>query len=245
MSRHRGEAVRDGGTGRGVVAAAVVLVVVGLVAVLLGTRAERTGEDQAAGVTEPRTEAAAATVAPRVGAVSPGRDAAGEVPGRLGERDPDAPVGPQPIPGADDVPVRVRIPDIGVDSSLEHLVRDADGVLQAPAVPEQAGWFSGGTVPGDRGPAVIAGHVDSGVAGAIFRDLDELEPGSEILVEMSDGEVHTFRVDRHAVVQQAQFPSAEVYGPVPDRQLRLITCHTFSPEAGDYVDNLVVFATAT
>lgn len=163
----------------------------------------------------------------------------------LTERDPDAPVGPQPIPDDEVVPVRVEIPSIDVDSVLEDLARDENGILQPP-VPEQAGWFTGGTVPGERGPAVIAGHVDSGVAGAVFRDLDELEPGAEVLVEMSDGETLTFRVDRAEVFgqAQAQFPSVEVYGPVPDRQLRLITCHSFDPDNRRYVDNLVVFATA-
>lgn len=163
----------------------------------------------------------------------------------LSTPDPDAPTGPQPIPETEVVPVSVRIPAIDVDTPLEDLERDESGVLQPPVVPESAGWFTAGTVPGDRGPAVIAGHVDSGVEGAVFRDLDELRPGDEILVEMSDGETLTFVMDRSAVVPQAQFPSTEVYGPVPEPQLRLITCHTFDDGSRRYVDNLVVFATVT
>lgn len=235
-----------------------VVIVVGLGIVLIGP-ATVLGEGASAPsrtVGEPTTEAtgspAGATPEPADAAPSsagaPGATSSAERSWNehLGLREPapDAPVGPQPIPEAADVPVRVRIPAIGVDSSLEDLVRSGEGVLQPPVVPELAGWFTGGTVPGDIGPAVIAGHVDSGVAGAVFRDLDQLEPGAEILVEMSDGEVVTFRMDRADVVRQAQFPSVEVYGPVPDRQLRLITCHTFDPDNRAYVDNLVIFATA-
>lgn len=140
----------------------------------------------------------------------------------------------------------MRIPAIEVDSALQNLVRDDQQVLNDPADPLVAGWYSQGTVPGQRGPAVIAGHVDSGVAGAVFRDLDRLEPGEEIHVDLPDDSTQTFHVTRAETVPQAleTFPTAEVYGPVPDAQLRLITCHTFDRGQGRYVDNLVVFATA-
>ncbi|WP_284252701.1 sortase domain-containing protein [Litorihabitans aurantiacus] len=137
----------------------------------------------------------------------------------------------------------MRIPEIGVTSGLENLVRNSERVLQDPAVPEVAGWYSEGTVPGQVGPSIIAGHVDSGVAGAIFRDLDQLTPGSEVLVDLSDGTTATFRVSHTQVVPQAQFPTDVVYGPVPDAQLRLITCHGFDRDQRRYVENLVVFAT--
>ena len=40
------------------------------------------------------------------------------------------------------------------------------------------------------------------------------------------------------------FPTAEVYGPTPDAQLRLITCDgPYDRAAGRYLHNLVVFAT--
>jgi hypothetical protein len=59
-------------------------------------------------------------------------------------------------------PVRIVIPAIGVDAGLIDLARGADGVLAAPpsTVLDKAGWYAKGTVPGDTGPAVIAGHVD-------------------------------------------------------------------------------------
>ncbi|TDD65081.1 class F sortase [Jiangella aurantiaca] len=153
--------------------------------------------------------------------------------------------GPRPIPVADTVPVRVRIPAIGVDSAMETLHREDDGRLAAPEDWQSAGWFAGGPVPGMPGPAVLAGHVDSPDGPAVFADLARLRPGDRIEVELSDGTVAVFEVDGSRTVPQADFPTEEVYGPVPDRQLRLITCQTFDEAAGHYVDNLVVFATAT
>lgn len=154
--------------------------------------------------------------------------------------------GPREIDAERAEPVRVRIAEIGVESELEHLARDAAGVLQDPADPEVAGWYSAGAVPGSRGPAVVAGHVDSGVAGAVFRDLDQLGSGSLIEVDLSDGSTQEFRVDRTLTVPQSEedFPTDLVYGPVPDAQLRLITCQTFDRAQGRYTDNLVVLATA-
>ncbi|SEF16247.1 sortase domain-containing protein [Jiangella alba] len=151
--------------------------------------------------------------------------------------------GPRPIPVGDTVPVRVRIPAIGVDSALETLRRGDDGRLAAPVDWQTAGWFAGGPVPGTPGPAVLAGHVDSPSGPAVFAGLARLRPGDRVEVELSDGETAVFVVDGSRTVPQADFPSDEVYGPVPDRQLRLITCHTFDESAGHYVDNLVVFAT--
>lgn len=154
-----------------------------------------------------------------------------------------APTGPRPIPVDDTVPVRVRIAAIGVDSALETLHREDDGRLAAPVDWQSAGWFAGGPLPGAPGPSVIAGHVDSPSGPAVFAQLARLRPGDRVEVELSDGSTAVFEVDGSRTVAQAQFPTDEVYGPVPDSQLRLITCHSFDEAAGHYVDNLVVFAT--
>ncbi|WP_116949642.1 class F sortase [Jiangella endophytica] len=167
------------------------------------------------------------------------------VPAAASASAPASTTGPRPIPVDDTVPVRVRIPAIGVDSALETLHRADDGRLAAPDDWQAAGWFADGPVPGAPGPAVIAGHVDSPDGPAVFADLARLRTGDRVEVELSDGEVAVFEVDGSRTVPQADFPTDEVYGPVPDRQLRLITCHTFDEAAGHYVDNLVVFATAT
>ncbi|TDS81024.1 class F sortase [Amnibacterium kyonggiense] len=154
------------------------------------------------------------------------------------------PVVSQPPTRSTAVPMRVLIPELGVDSSLERLHQDARGVLVAPEYADQAGWWAKGVVPGDTGAAVIVGHLDTILGPAVFEHLKQLRPGDLIEVRMSDGRTLRFAVDGSHVVKKALFPSDQVYGPTPDAQLRLITCsEPFDPVAHSYTDNLVVFAT--
>ncbi|RUR03193.1 class F sortase [Labedella endophytica] len=141
-------------------------------------------------------------------------------------------------------PTRVTIPSIGVDSDLETLGLESDGRIQPPVAWEKAGWYSKGVVPGDVGPAVIAGHVDSPYGPAVFLDLVSLAEGDEIDVTLSDGTVDTYRVDGSLSASKADFPTSEVYKSTPTPQLRVITCGgDYDASTGHYVDNLVVFAT--
>ncbi|WP_222121991.1 class F sortase [Curtobacterium pusillum] len=158
--------------------------------------------------------------------------------GTAGFQDPAA-----PTDRSDATPVSVTIPAIGVSSSLEDLHRGAAGELDPPKDWDSAGWFSDGIVPGEVGPAVIAGHVDSPTAAAVFFRLDELVAGDEIHVAMSDGTTRTFTVDRSERAAKSAFPTSDVYGTAPTPQLRLITCDgTFDTATGHYTENLIVFA---
>ncbi len=132
---------------------------------------------------------------------------------------------------------------MGVDSSLELLRVSGDHVLQAPVDPQLAGWYSGGTVPGDPGPAVIAGHVDSMSGPAVFYGLKQLKVGSVVAVTRSDGRTVRFRVDGVDQYPKDDFPTDAVYGPTPDPSLRLITCGgTFDYARHHYRDNVVAYA---
>jgi sortase (surface protein transpeptidase) len=141
------------------------------------------------------------------------------------------------------VPTGIRVPSIGVDAALETLGTAPDGRLAAPTDYESAGWYAGGVVPGAVGPAIIAGHVDSPTAPAVFARLDALTAGAEVLITMSDGSVLRFDVTGTGQSAKAEFPTADVYGNVPYPELRLITCAGgFDSRAGHYTDNLIVYA---
>jgi sortase (surface protein transpeptidase) len=156
-------------------------------------------------------------------------------------QDPAAPS--YTAPPADATPVRVQIPSIGVDSGLEALGLGAQGELDPPKAWQSAGWYQDGVVPGAVGPAVIAGHVDSGSGPAVFVDLAKLTTGDEVTVTLSTGSVETFRVTGSERTPKATFPTSDVYGASPTPGLRLITCDgTFDRSTGHYVDNLIVFA---
>lgn len=155
---------------------------------------------------------------------------------------PDA--GPSTVSLAGVTVTHVSIPDIGVSSDIELLALDPAGALTPPKAFDKAGWYSGGVLPGQIGPAIIAGHIDSITAPAVFANLHRVTPGMKILITLSDGTALTFTADRSQVAPKTQFPSSSVYGNVPNPQLRVITCDgTFNRETGHYDDNLVVFAT--
>ncbi|HEU5267797.1 MAG TPA: class F sortase, partial [Jatrophihabitans sp.] len=140
-------------------------------------------------------------------------------------------------------PARLTIPAIGVRSGLQPLGLLKDGSLQSPTKWGEAGWYAKGIVPGQVGPAVIAGHVDSTSGPAVFYRLRQLRPGAQVVITQRDGRSLTFVVDQISVYRKSSFPTAAVYGPTPNPQLRLVTCTgDFDAAKRSYVDNLVVSA---
>jgi Sortase domain len=140
-------------------------------------------------------------------------------------------------------PATLTIPSIGVETDLEPLAVRDDGTLAAPADFGQAGWFAEGPSPGERGPAVIVGHVDSRAGPAVFYRLAELGPGDPIEVALTDGTVARFAVTDTFETRKAAFPTEAVYGPTAGPTLRLITCAgRFDRDARHYLSNLVVYA---
>jgi len=142
-------------------------------------------------------------------------------------------------------PVRLRIPAIGVRTSLERLGRAGDGTVQVPRRWERAGWYTEGFRPGQPGPAVILGHVDSKSGPAVFFKLRNLRPGASVLVDRADGTTARFRVTGVERYRKTRFPSDLVYFPTLEPSLRLVTCGgTFDSTSGHYRDNVIALATA-
>jgi sortase (surface protein transpeptidase) len=143
------------------------------------------------------------------------------------------------------VPVRVRIPRIGADSSLTPLSLNADETIQVPPVstPMQAGWYVNGPTPGETGPAIILGHVDGNKHAGIFHRLREMKAGEEVLVDREDGTVLRFVVSKVDQTPKDRFPTEAVYGDTEGPELRLITCGgAFDRAAHNYLDNIIVYA---
>ena len=148
-----------------------------------------------------------------------------------------------PVARAVAPPARVSIPAIGVDSALTRIGVDGAGALVPPTDPDLAGWFAAGPAPGQPGPAVLAGHVDDRTGPAVFYRLEELAGGDQVLISGADGLPVPFTVTRVAAYPKDAFPTAEVYGPTPGAELRLITCGgTFDRSRRSYEDNVVVYA---
>jgi sortase (surface protein transpeptidase) len=137
----------------------------------------------------------------------------------------------------------LAIPAIGVETPLVRLGLEPDRTMQVPEDFGRAGWFAGGPAPGEPGPAVIAGHVDSKTGPAVFYRLRDLHPGDHVDVTRSDRTRLRFVVEAARSFPKSGFPTAAVFGPTPAAALRLVTCTgSFDRARGSYRDNLVVFA---
>jgi Sortase domain len=139
-------------------------------------------------------------------------------------------------------PPRLEIPAIGVSTPMVRLGLLADGTMEVPRDYGVAGWFTGGPMPGQLGPAVIAGHVDSRTGPAVFYRLRDLRPGDQLRVARADGRVVRFEVESLARYPKRELPD-EVFGATTTPALRPITCAgDFDRSRRSYRDNLVVSA---
>src|SRR5262245_22226434 len=148
----------------------------------------------------------------------------------------------------DPVPVRVRVPSLGIDAPVSASGIDiVHGVLAVPPSIHRTGWWVDGAAPGARsGSIVIAGHVDSATAGvgAFFR-LHEARIGAEVTVQTSAGRRYTYRVVSVRNYLKRKLP-AEVYSLRGRPRLVLVTCGgPFIESEGHYRDNVVVVAVPT
>lgn len=144
-------------------------------------------------------------------------------------------------------PVALTIPAIGVHTVVNPIGLAADGTLAVPQPGphlDEAAWFRNSPTPGQPGPSIIEGHVDSVAGPSVFLGLGAVQPGDRVLVRRVDDRLLTFRVDAVRDFLKARFPTTVVYGSrdLSQPTLRLITCSDFDASIGHHVGNEVVFA---
>jgi len=145
-------------------------------------------------------------------------------------------------------PVKISIASIKVSATVDQIGLAPDGTLdeQPLSMAQDAAWYRLGPSPGQVGPAVIVGHVDTKNSQAVFFRLSLMHPGAKVVITLADGHTVTFTVDSLGTYLKAKFPTKLVYGHTDYPALRLITCGgPFDKVAGSYRDNIVVFAHMT
>nr|WP_249068649.1 sortase [Modestobacter muralis] len=142
-----------------------------------------------------------------------------------------------------ELPVSVEIPAIDVESEVFPLGAGDSATTGTGPCPEHedAAWASGSPRPGERGPAVLEGHVDTAAGPSAFHDLGELEVGDRVEVTRADGTMADFAVYETQLVLGDAFPTSAVYGDTAGPELRLITCGSSDGEAHRPIE-VVVFA---
>ncbi|SNT60497.1 Sortase family protein [Asanoa hainanensis] len=152
-----------------------------------------------------------------------------------------------PVALARSEPASIHISRIGVKAKIMSLGLNKDGTLQVPPLKKAdlAGWYSLGASPGEIGNAVVVGHVTTKDNTAVFFRLGELRKDDKIMIKRKDGSMANFVVDGVKAYPKKKFPTALVYGPNQRAGLRLVTCGgNFDAKASNYLDNVIVFATA-
>ncbi|MEU6620952.1 class F sortase [Streptomyces litmocidini] len=142
-------------------------------------------------------------------------------------------------------PTRLMIPKIGVDAPFTDLEIGPSGALDPPPADDTnlVGWHAAGASPGERGTALIAGHLDTATAPAVFARLSELVAGDSFEIARADGTMAVFVVDSVESFEKNDFPEKRVYGDTSAALVRLITCAgAYDRTVRDYTENLVVFA---
>lgn len=142
------------------------------------------------------------------------------------------------------LPVHLKIPNINVDTTLEHVGLTADGAMDIPKSRDEVAWFALGQRPGEKGSAVMAGHYGrkDGKA-SVFDNLHKLGPGDKIYIDNDNGETIDFIV-RESRRYNPNTDASAVFGSNDGKaHLNLITCEgTWDKNANQYSKRLVVFA---
>lgn len=144
-------------------------------------------------------------------------------------------------------PTRLIIPAIGLNASIEQLGMLSNGDMATPTQNpwEDVGWYKTGPRPGERGSAVIDGHLDRpGGYPAVFWYLRDLHDGDAVLVLNAAGNTLHFRITRIELYTPQAAPLQDIFGNSGGIYLNLITC------AGDWIPSqhqttlrLVVYTT--
>jgi hypothetical protein len=153
------------------------------------------------------------------------------------------------VPGLDrSTPMTISIASIKLRASVDQIGLAPDGTLEKQPfeTASHAAWYRLGPAPGQVGPAVVAGHVDTKSNIAVFFYLTRVRPGDHVVITRADRHTATFTVDWLGSFPKTNFPTQLVYGSTNYPALRLITCGgVFDRAAGSYRDNIVVFAHLT
>ena len=129
-------------------------------------------------------------------------------------------------------PVRLFIPAIDVNASIEKVGVASDGDLAVPTHNpwEDVGWYESGPYPGEQGSAVIDGHLDRpGGYPAVFWHLRDLHVGNKVTVIDTYGKTFHFHVTGIVFYSPQDAPIEQIFANNSGIYLNLITC------AGDWI----------
>ncbi len=140
-------------------------------------------------------------------------------------------------------PAGLSITGIGVTGAPVRPVGvEPNGEMEIPPA-EEVGWYRFGAAPGEPGSSVLAAHIAYDGVDGVFRNLDRVAPGEEVVVDFDDGTSERYRVTEVVTHRKEALP-ADVFSRDGVERLVLITCGgDFNPSLRSYESNVVAYAT--
>lgn len=129
-------------------------------------------------------------------------------------------------------PAQLSIPKINVNTKIQQVGITAKGNMATPNNFIDVGWYKYGTIPGDIGSAVIAGHVNNELGlSAVFGDLKNLKNGDDIYITTEKNTKLHFIITKIDVYDYDSIIE-EVFNESDKKSLKLITC------TGNWIDKI-------
>ena len=141
-------------------------------------------------------------------------------------------------------PVKVRIPALRVEASVQARGTTAGGFMLPPSTAWNVAWHIHSFRPGELGNAVMYGHLNTRSSShAVFTNLHRLRPGNTIVVTDAKNVTRTFKVKKVGQYSRTALPLGEMTGKSTVARLTLYTCAgTWDRRLGDYSHRFVVFS---
>jgi LPXTG-site transpeptidase (sortase) family protein len=141
------------------------------------------------------------------------------------------------------LPMRLKIPEINVDATIEYVGLNSSGAMDVPKGPVDVAWLQLGPRPGENGSAVIDGHYGTWKNGdhSVFDDLKKLTTGDRLSIVDNKGLIISFVV-RESQSYDQNADAKDVFSSSDGKShLNLITCENWDTTSASYTKRLVVF----
>ena len=130
---------------------------------------------------------------------------------------------------AADKPLYLSIPKLGINNArIKEVGLINDTKLDAPKSIYDVGWYTESSKPGAGGTLLMDGHNGGPTTAGVFKKLDSLSSGDQIIIERGDGEIFTYEVTESQVMSledAANYMTTMETSPVAGKEsLSLITC---------------------
>lgn len=156
------------------------------------------------------------------------------------EATPEPTPTPLPTPTLDPaslLPARLLIPSINLDAPVIEVgweTQEINGqMVSSWIVPDSfaAGWHKTSALPGLPGNTVLNGHHN--IHGEVFRDLEDLQAGDEIVI-LTGRAPHYYTVTERHILEEKYQPvevrqqNAQFIMPTTDERLTMVTCWPYT-----------------